>query len=68
MIEMHFMFKGKDHIIESHVERLFKEVTEEFAKKVNEDIETIFFIYEEKKIDLAMYYYPVGQVFNLDFQ
>ncbi len=50
MIEMHFMFKGKDHIIESHVERLFKEVTEEFAKKVNEDIETIFLYMKKKKL------------------
>ena len=37
-------------------------------KKVNEDLETIFFIFKGKKIDLSNYYNCVGQVFNLDFQ
>ena len=68
MIEVHFMFQGKDHIIECHVEMLFRDVSEEFAKKVNEDLDTIFFIFNGKKIDLAMYYYSIGQAFNLDFQ
>ena len=68
MIEMHFMFKEEDHIVDCHVERLFKDVVEEFAKKVNEDLETIFFIYKGKKIDLSNYYNYVGQVFNLVFQ
>ena len=39
MIEMHFMFKEEDHIVDCDVERLFKDVVEEFAKKVNEDLE-----------------------------
>ena len=46
---MHFMFKEEDHIVDCDVERLFKDVVEEFAKKVNEDLETIFFIYKGKK-------------------
>ena len=65
---MHFMFKEEDHIVDCDVERLFKDVVEEFAKKVNEDLETIFFIYKGKKIDLSNYYNYVGQVFNLVFQ
>ena len=65
---MHFMFKEEDHIVDCDVERLFKDVVEEFAKKVNEDLETIFFIFKGKKIDLSNYYNYVGQVFNLDFQ
>ena len=65
---MHFMFKEEDNIVDCHVERLFKDVVEEFAKKVNEDLETIFFIYKGKKIDLSNYYNYVGQVFNLVFQ
>ena len=68
MIEMHFMFKGQDHIIDCHVEMFFKDVAEEFAKKVNEGLEMIFFIFEEKKLDLSNYYNYVGQVFNLKFQ
>ena len=68
MIEMHFLFKGEDHIMECHIERLLRDVAEEFAKKVKEDLDTIFFIFNGKKIDLAMYYYSIGQAFNLDFQ
>ena len=43
---MHFMFKEEDHIVDCDVERLFKDVVEEFAKKVNEDLETIFSIFK----------------------
>ena len=47
---MHFLFKGEDHIMECHIERLLRDVAEEFAKKVNEDLDIIFFIFNEKKL------------------
>ena len=67
MIEINFMFQGKDNVIKSSTTRLFKDVCEEFAKKVNVDLDCIIFIHNGLKINLEMDYY-VGQQFNLDFE
>ena len=65
MIEINFKFKNQDNIIKCDIGRLFKDVCEEFAKKVKVDLDYTFFIYNGVKINLAMNYY-VGQQFNLE--
>ena len=67
MIEINFKFQGKDNIIKSSTTRLFKDICEEFAKKVKADLDYLIFIYHDEKINLEMDYY-VGQQFNLEFE
>ena len=67
MIEINFKFQGKDNVIKSSTTRLFKDVCEEFAKKVKADLDYLIFIYHDEKINLEMDYY-VGQQLNLEFE
>ena len=66
MIEINFMFQGKDNIIKNSTTRLFKDVCEEFAKKAKVDLDYLIFMYHDEKINLEMEYY-VGQKSNLEY-
>ena len=57
MIEINFKFQDKDNIIKSSITRLFKDVCEEFAKKVKADLDYLIFIYQGEKINLEIDYY-----------
>jgi len=61
MVEIIFLFKNKQTIIKCEQEELMIDICKKFCKEINEDINSMSFLYEEKLIN---FYLTLNEIIN----